>query len=81
MSPIGTKGDIPSRSLVITLLAAMRYAYRDQGGTMSKLLLILLALGFIAASALVPAFAQKQQKQSCEESCTKQCEMALSKSR
>jgi hypothetical protein len=40
---------------------------------MSKWLPILLALGFIAASAPVPAFAQKQ---SCQEFCAKQCEMS-----
>ena len=43
---------------------------------MSKLLPILLALGFIVMSAPVPAFAQKQQKQSCQAICAKRCEMA-----
>ena len=41
---------------------------------MYKLLPILLALGFIAASASVPTFAQK--KQSCQELCAKRCEMS-----
>ena len=39
---------------------------------MSKLLPILLALGFIAMSASAPVFAQKQ---SCQEVCAKRCEM------
>ena len=37
---------------------------------MWKLIQIVFALGFIAAIAPVPAFAQKQ---SCEELCTKRC--------
>ena len=38
-----------------------------------KLLKIALALGFIAASAPVPAFAQKQ---SCQDLCTQRCQMS-----
>ncbi len=40
---------------------------------MSKLLPILLTLGFITTSASVPAFAQKQ---SCQDFCAKRCEMS-----
>jgi hypothetical protein len=40
---------------------------------MPKLLPILLALGFIATAAPVPAFAQKQ---SCQDVCTQRCQMS-----
>ena len=40
---------------------------------MWKFITIVLALGFIAATAPVPAFAQKQ---SCQEFCAKRCEMS-----
>ena len=40
---------------------------------MQKLIQILFALGFIAATASMPAFAQKQ---SCQEACAKRCEGA-----
>jgi hypothetical protein len=45
---------------------------------MSKLLPILLAVGFVTLSASAPAFAEPygNKKKSCQEICAQRCEMS-----
>ena len=45
---------------------------------MSKLLSILLAVGFVALSASVPALAEPfgDKKRSCQDICAQRCEMS-----